>query len=132
MATKKTIETKNDKKDKISIIEVIQDIDYRLTHLEDMQADNRELIAKLVTQGNTIVKFLKQFEVKEIDPEEMGVEIGLPELPDLSDRTSNIERTEKLKELVDDLIERHKDMDEFEKELEKHKGKITPGQVGES
>ena len=132
MATKKTIETKNDKKDKISIIEVIQDIDYRLTHLEDMQADNRELIAKLVTQGNTIVKFLKQFEVKEIDPEEMGVEIGLPELPDFSDRTSNIERTEKLKELVDDLIERHKDMDEFEKELEKHKGKITPGQVGES
>ena len=132
MATKKTIETKNDKKDKISIIEVIQDIDYRLTHLEDMQADNRELIAKLVTQGNTIVKFLKQFEVKEIDPEEMGVEIGLPELPDLSDRTSNIERTEKLKELVDDLIERHKDMDEFEKELEKHKGKITPGQVGEA
>ena len=132
MATKKTIETKNDKKDKISIIEVIQDIDFRLTHLEDMQADNRELIAKLVTQGNTIVKFLKQFEVKEIDPEEMGVEIGLPELPDLSDRTSNIERTEKLKELVDDLIERHKDMDEFEKELEKHKGKITPGQVGES
>ena len=132
MATKKTIETKNDKKDKISIIEVIQDIDYRLTHLEDMQADNRELIAKLVTQGNTIVKFLKQFEVKEIDPEEMGVEIGLPELPDLSDRTSNIERTEKLKELVDDLIERHKDMDEFEKELEKHKGKLTPGQVGES
>ena len=132
MATKKTIETKNDKKDKISIIEVIQDIDYRLTHLEDMQADNRELIAKLVTQGNTIVKFLKQFEVKEIDPEEMGVEIGLPELPDLSDRTSNIERTEKLKELVDDLIERHKDMDEFEKEIEKHKDKIVPGQVGES
>ena len=132
MATNKNTETKNDKKDKATIIEIIQDIDYRLTHLEDMQADNRELIAKLVTQGNTIVKFLKQFEVKEIDPEEMGVEIGLPELPDLSDRTSNIERTEKLKELVDDLIERHKDMDEFEKELEKHKGKITPGQVGES
>ena len=131
MATKDN-KTTNDIKTERSFIEIIQDIDYRLTHLEDMQADNRELIAKLVTQGNTIVKFLKQFEVKEIDPEEMGVEIGLPELPDLSDRTSNIERTEKLKELVDDLIERHKDMDEFEKELEKHKGKITPGQVGES
>ncbi len=39
---------------------------------------------------------------------------------------------EKLKELVDDLIDRHKDMDEFEKELEKYKKQITPGQVGES
>ena len=44
--TKKTIETTNDKKDKISIVEIIQDIDARLTHLEDMQADNRELMAK--------------------------------------------------------------------------------------
>ena len=124
--TKKTIETTNDKKDKISVIDIIQDIDYRLTHLEDMQADNRELIAKLVTQGNTIVKFLKQFEVRELDPEE----IQLPELPDLP--ISNIERTERLKDLVDELIDRHKDMDEFEKELEKYKKQITPGQVGES
>ena len=54
---KKTIETKNDKKDKLSIIEVIQDIDMRLTHLEDIQMDNRKLIAKLVKQGNTIVEF---------------------------------------------------------------------------
>ena len=109
MATKKTVETKNDSKDKISIVEIIQDIDYRLTHLEDIQADNRELIAKLVTQGNTIVKFLKQFEVNEITPDEIGVEIGLPDLPGVS---QNIERTERLKELVDELIERHQDMDE--------------------
>ena len=128
--TKKTIETTNDKKDKISIIEVIQDIDFRLTHLEDMQADNRELIAKLVKQGNTIVKFLKQFEVSEVDPNDISAEIGLPDLPETT--PSNIERTERLKKLVDDLIERHKDMDEFEKEIEKHKDKIVPGQVGES
>ena len=44
MATKKTIETTNDKKDKISAIEIIQDIDIRLMHLEDMYMDNRELI----------------------------------------------------------------------------------------
>ena len=61
MATKKTIETKNDLKDKVSVIEIIQDIDARLTHLEDMQMDNRDLIVKLVKQGNTIVEFLKQF-----------------------------------------------------------------------
>ena len=127
MATKKTIETKNDIKDKVSIIEVIQDIDARLTHLEDMQLDNRELIVKLVKQGNTIVNFLKQFEVAEINPEE----IGLPNLPDLPDM-SNIERTEKLKDVIDELIDRHNDLEEFEKELEKHKNDITPGQVGES
>ena len=128
MATKKTIETTNDKKDKISIVEIIQDIDFRLTHLEDMYADNRELMVKLVTQGNTIVQFLKQFEVNEIDPADL--EIGLPSLPELP--SSNIERTEKLKELVDDLIARHHDIDEFEKELEKYKNEITPGTVGES
>ena len=64
MANKKTIETTNDKKDKISIIEIIQDIDARLTHLEDISADNRELIVKLVKQGNTIVQFLKDFEIE--------------------------------------------------------------------
>ena len=65
--TKKTIETTNDKKDKLSIIEVIQDIDARLTHLEDIQMDNRELIVKLVKQGNTIVEFLKDFQIEEIN-----------------------------------------------------------------
>ena len=126
MATKKTIETTNDKKDKISIIEVIQDIDARLIHLEDTQMDNRDLLVKLVKQGNKIVKFLNQFEVAEINPEE----IGLPELPDLP--ISNIERTERLKDVIDDLITRHQDIEEFEKELEKYKNEITPGQVGEA
>ena len=123
----KSIETKNDKKDKVSVVKIIQDIDFRLTHLEDIEMDNRKFMVKLVKQGNTIVEFLKQFEVQEVNPEE----ISLPELPDLSE-PRGIERTEKLKKLVDELIDRHKDMDEFEKELEKHKNKITPGQVGES
>ena len=127
--TKKTIETTNDKKDKLSIIEVIQDIDARLTHLEDMQMDNRELIVKLVKQGNTIVQFLKDFEIEPIDPAEMEIGMGLPPLPDNEER---VKRTEGLKELIDDILDRHKDLKEFEDELKKHKDKITPGQVGES
>ena len=83
MATKKTIETINDKKDKTTIIEIIQDIDARLTHLEDMEMDNRKLIAKLVKQGNTIVEFLKEFQVEEIDPSELEIGIGLPPLPSM-------------------------------------------------
>ena len=127
--TKKTIETTNDKKDKVSIIEIIQDIDARLTHLEDMQMDNRELIVKLVKQGNTIVEFLKDFQIEPIDADDLELGMSLPPLPDNEER---IKKTEGLKNLIDDILERHQDLKEFEKELKKHKDKITPGQVGES
>ena len=127
--TKKTIETSNDKKDKLSIIEVIQDIDARLTHLEDIQMDNRDLIVKLVKQGNTIVQFLKDLQIEPIDTEEL--ELGMS-LPPLNSSEEKIKRTEDLKELIDDMLERHQDLKEFEKEIKKHKDKITPGQVGES
>ena len=69
--TKKTIETKNDTKDKVSIIEIIQDIDARLTHLEDIQMDNRDLTVKLVKQGNTVVEFLKDFQIEPVDMEDL-------------------------------------------------------------
>ena len=127
--TKKTIETTNDKKDKISIVEIIQDIDVRLTHLEDMQMDNRDLIVKLVKQGNTVVEFLKDFQIEELNTEDLEIGMGLPPLPD---NDSRIKRTEGLKELIDDILERQEDLKEFEDELKKHKGKITPGQVGEA
>ena len=114
-----------------SLINLIEEIDFKLNHLEDMEADNRKLIAKLVKQGNTIVKFLKQFEVSEVDPDEMSVEMGMS-LPPLNNSDDKIKRTEDLKELIDDILDRHADLKEFEKELKKHKDKITPGQVGES
>ena len=127
--TKKTTETKNDLKDKTSIIEIIQDIDARLTHLEDIQMDNRALTVKLVKQGNTIVEFLKEFQVEEVNLEDLEIGMSLPPL-DFDDE--KIKRTEGMKELIDDILERQDDLKEFEKELKKHKGKITPGQVGEA
>ena len=129
MATKKTIETKNDLKDKVSIVEIIQNIDTRLTHLEDIQMDNRELTVKLVKQGNTVVEFLKDFQLEPVDMEDLEIGIGLPPLPSYEDRMG---RTTAIKELIDDILERHSDLKEFEKELKKHKDKITPGQVGET
>ena len=129
MATKKTTETKNDLKDKTSIIEIIQDIDARLTHLEDIQMDNRALTVKLVKQGNTVVEFLKDFQIEPVDMEDLEIGMSLPPLPDNDER---VKRTENLKELIDDIIERHSDLKEFEDELRKHKDKIVPGQVGES
>ena len=128
MAIKNT-ETTNDKKDKVSIVEIIQDIDARLTHLEDMQMDNRELIVKLVKQGNTVVEFLKDFQIEEMDPEDLEIGMSLPPLPDNEKR---IDRTTAMKELIDDILERQDSLKEFEEELKKHKSKITPGQVGEA
>ena len=129
MATKKTIETTNDKKDKISIIEIIQHIDARLTHLEDIQMDNRELTVKLVKQGNTVVEFLKDFQIEELNPEDLEIGIGLPPLPSYEDRMG---RTTAIKELIDDILGRHSDLKEFEDELKKHRDKLTPGIVGKS
>ena len=128
MATKNT-ETKNDIETKRNLIEIIQDIDFRLTHIEDMYMDNRELIVKLVKQGNTVVEFLKDFQIEELNPEDLEIGIGLPPLPDNEKR---IDRTTAMKELIDDILERHSDLKEFEDELKKHKNKITPGQVGEA
>ena len=128
MATK-TNKTTNDIKTKRSLIEIIQDIDFRLTHLEDIEMDNRKLMTKLVKQGNTVVEFLKQFNVEEIDPENLMIE-RLPELPFFDE--DRVARTEGLKDLIDDIIDKHKDLKEFEDELEKYRNEITPGQVGES
>ena len=127
-----TRETTNDIKTKRNLIEIIQDIDYRLTHLEDIESDNRKLIVKLVQQGNTMIEFLKQFDIQEVDP--MELEMGLlPELPELpSPDEERMSKTVALKDIIDDILERQTDLKEFEDELEKHKDKITPGQVGES
>ena len=126
---RKSTKTTNDIKTEKTLIDIIQDINFRLTHLEDIEVDNRKLIVKLVQQGNTMVQFLKQFDVEEIDPENLMIE-RLPELPFFDE--DRVARTEGLKDLIDDIIEQHKDLKEFEEELEKYRNEITPGQVGES
>ena len=48
-----------DSKDTISegtLHEILLDIKYRLDHLEDIEADNRALIVKLIKQSNSVVK----------------------------------------------------------------------------
>ena len=56
--------------DKISegtLHEILLDIKYRLDHLEDIEADNRALIVKMVKQGNSIVKFLAQIDIETVE-----------------------------------------------------------------
>tara|TARA_Y100000401_G_scaffold114313_1_gene116189 strand:+ start:798 stop:1142 length:345 start_codon:yes stop_codon:yes gene_type:complete len=112
-------------KENTTLKDLIKDIDFRLTHLEDMEYDNRKLMIKLVKQGNTIVEFLKQLEVTE--PPTLEEEFFSKEQPYVSS-----EKVATIKELVEEYMDRFEDLKEFEDELKKHKDKITPGQVGES
>ena len=107
--------------------ELLLSINARLGHLEDIEADNRALIVKLITQGNSIVKFLAQIELQDVTEE-----VDHIEFPDISSPTIESGKIKNLKELIDEFMDKRKDLKEFEEELKKHKDEITPGQVGES
>jgi len=115
--------------DKISegtLHEILLDIKYRLDHLEDIEADNRALIVKMIKQGNSIVKFLAQIDIETVeDP------FGDMELPPI-DKSIKTGRITSLKELIDEFMDKRKDLKELEEELRKNKDMVTPGQIGES
>ena len=106
----------------VTLKELIQDIDYRLAHLEDITADNRKLMVKLIKQGNSIVEYLKDCEF------EMSEEV--PSFTENDEKRKNDIRH--IRELIDEFMEKQQDLKEFEEELKKNKDKLTPGQIGES
>ena len=123
---------KVDSMDKINdttLHELLMMMDARLKHIEDITADNRAIIVKLVKQNNSIVEFLKNLEL-EVQEVEYGIE----------EPSFNIENRQKLseekilqlKELLEEFRDKSEDLKEFEEELKKNKDKLTPGQVGES
>ena len=119
---------KIDSMDKINdttLHELLVMMDARLKHIEDMSADNRAIIIKLVKQNNSIVTYLKQLEIEVVE------DYGIEEPPSIG---SNLPKDKllELKELFEDFKSRKDELKEFEKELKKHKDKLTPGQVGES
>ena len=111
--------------DKPTLKEILQDIDARIAHIEDINADNREVIIKLVKQNNQIVEFLKGIDI------EIEKEIG-SSVPNIPESKKNINKFVHIKELIDEYMDKHKDLQELEKELKKHKCDITPGQIGEA
>ena len=112
----------------IKIKKVLKDMSYSLNHIEDIMADDREILVKLVKQNNSIVEWLKQIEIDEvIEDYEDTFKIPLSE-----DEEKKMKRFENLKEVLDKFMDKRKDLVEFEKELKKHKDKLTPGQVGEA
>ena len=109
--------------------ELLSSIDSRLGHLEDIEADNRDVIIKLVKQGNQIVKFLKQIEIEDVT-DDYFEDIIAPVLSK-SDQVRS-ERIRHIKEIVEEYMGKHKDLKEFEEELKKYRKEITPGTIGES
>ena len=109
--------------------ELLSSIDSRLGHLEDIEADNRDVIIKLVKQGNQIVKFLKQIEIEDVT-DDYFEDIIAPVLSK-SDQVRS-ERIRHIKEIVEEYMGKQKDLKEFEEELKKYRKEITPGTIGES
>ena len=118
--------------DKISegtLHEILLDIKYRLNHLEDIEADNRSLIVKLIKQSNSVVKFLAQIDLEA----EEQIKIEDMELPPINkEKSMNPTKMRHIKELIDEYMDKHKDLKELEDELKKNKVMLTPGQVGEA
>jgi hypothetical protein len=117
--------------DKISegtLHEILMDIKYSLNHLEDIEADNRAIIVKLVKQNNQIVKFLSQIEIEDVtaDYDDMM------QSPITEEENEKLKKFETLKDILDTYLSKQKELKEFEKELKKYKAEITPGTIGES
>ena len=108
--------------------ELLTSINARLGHLEDIEADNRDIIIKLVKQGNQIVKFLSNIEIEDVTDD--FDELMPPTLSRADEERS--ERIQHIKELVEEYMSKQKGLKEFEKELKKYKEEITPGTIGES
>ena len=112
---------------KQTIKQMLEMIDAKIEHIEDITADNRAIIVKLVKQSNKIVEFLRNLELQIDD------EYDITAAPSFNKSSSlDEEKLEKVKEMLQEFNSRNKELKEFEKELEKHRDKLTPGQVGES
>ena len=111
-----------------TIKEMLKMIDAKIEHIEDITADNRAVIIKLVKQSNQIVKFLKQLELHEVSDEFESITSP----PVSAEEKLRSNKMEDLKELVEEFMDKHDELKEFEEELEKNKDKLTPGTIGES
>jgi uncharacterized coiled-coil protein SlyX len=114
-----------DKINDTTLHELLLMMDARLKHIEDISADNRAIIVKLVKQSNQIVNYLKQLEIEVVE------DYGIEEPPPLGSNLPK-EKLVELKELFEEFNNKKDELKEFEEELKKHKDKLTPGQVGES
>ena len=111
----------------IRLKKVLQDMSHSLNHIEDIMADDRALLVKLVKQNNTIVDYLKQLEVDIVEEYENELVSDLSE-----EEQKRMKKAKELKEVLNEFMDKRKDLKEFEKKLKKNKDMLTPGQVGDA
>ena len=116
------------KEKEIRLEKVLQDMSHSLNHIEDIMADDRELLVKLVKQNNSIVEFLKQVQIDDVTAEYEDI----MQEPLTEEEERRMQKAEELKEVLEDFMAKKNELKEFEKELKKNKDMLTPGQVGES
>ena len=107
---------------KETIKEMLEMLDAKIEHIEDINADNRAIIVKLVKQNNQIIQFLKSLELEIIEEEGKINEFAV----------GSDEKIHKLMKLIEQFKESNEEFKNFMKEIEKNKEKLTPGQFGES
>ena len=101
----------DDKISEQSLHEILLDIKYRLNHIEDISADNRAIIVKLVKQSNQIVEFLKQVQIEDVT-DDFSMDTPL-----LQEEEERLTRMEKVQELLEEFSNKSKELKEFEEEL---------------
>ncbi len=117
----------SDKINDTTLHELLSMMDARLKHIEDITADNRAVIIKLVKQSNQVVEFLKNMIIADITDDYLSYSLDSNATPQV-----NSDKVNSLKELINEVMDKHQELKEFEEELKKHKDKLTPGQIGES
>ena len=113
----------------IKLAKVLQDMSHSLNHIEDIMADDREILIKLVKQNNSIVEWLKQIDIEAVIEDEYE-DVLQPPLSE--EEKKKMKKYESLKVILDEFMDKRKDLIEFEKELKKYKNELMPGVVGES
>ena len=115
------------KEKEIRLEKVLQDMSHSLNHIEDIMADDRELLVKLVKQNNTIVNYLKQLEIEVIDNYDDMLQEPMTQEEEIKNK-----KAKELKDILNEFMDKRKDLKEFEKELKEKKDMLTPGQVGDA
>tara|TARA_B100000287_G_scaffold406184_1_gene430417 strand:- start:398 stop:847 length:450 start_codon:yes stop_codon:yes gene_type:complete len=118
------------------LLELLSKIEERVILLESEFYYNRKNLEKIVESVNKLSKgfLIMQKKLEEIDDIEIVYEDSRENIKNFlleaSEETSIT--SEELIKQITKLNKGTKELEEFEKELEKNKDKITPGQVGES
>ena len=109
---------------------IIDDIYKKIDYLFQEVEEDKRYIAKLVEQGNQITSVLKDMQEADEDLADF-LESELL-LTDNIIIDKKADREIYIKEMVDNLLDKQKNLKELEKILEKYKDQIIIGRVGES